>query len=114
MWCKVQTSGGNCGVVVSEKNKALFWWSGEQKIFEIEEKILVFPKRVNFVPEAVSVWSRERYVSIPVNIDALFQVYNYFYNKYIIKCNNYYFIISINILKKSLYIYIYILYFFTK
>ena len=59
MWCKVQTSGGNCGVVVSEKNKALFWWSGEQKIFEIEEEILVFPKGVNFVLKTVSVWSRE-------------------------------------------------------
>ena len=34
----MQTSGGNCGVIVSEKNKALF----EQKIFEVEEKILFF------------------------------------------------------------------------
>ena len=40
-------------------------------------ELIITPKEVNFVPEAISVLLKERYISVPVNISIPFWNYRY-------------------------------------
>ena len=70
----MQTSGGNCGVVISEKNKAFFGRGGIENDWDRRKcfSFSVFPRRVNFILEVVLVWTREWSVSVPIYFEFIF------------------------------------------